>query len=138
MKNFSNKNVGMATKMINFNGAWREFSNSAIPNALSQIEVEIKWLECLTLAASMTFPYFYTKNVAIATMMTYYVSFKELSSGTSCNCQSQIEVEIEGLNVLHLNLAVTLAYNANVAMASIMTQFDGVFKELSIGTVPNF
>ena len=48
------------------------------------------------MAVSLTFPYSCTKNVAIATVMTYFVrSFKELSSDTSPNSLSKIEVEIE-------------------------------------------
>ena len=89
------KNVAMATKMIHLNSACREHSNGESTTTQGQIEVAIKWFECLILVAPLTFSLPYAKNVSTATMKNYFVTaLKDLSRGASPNFLSKIEVEI--------------------------------------------
>ena len=74
-----------------------------------------------------------TKNVAMATIQTYFDSaYRDLSNGASYNSVCQIELKRErDLNGLPFILAVTSSYTQIVAMATMMTHFDRAYRELS-------
>ena len=63
-------------------------------------------------------------------------AFRELSNGTSPSFLSLIEVQIELFE--GFTLAVTLAPTRNVAMATMMTNFNGAHRELSNGVSTKF
>ena len=118
------KNVAISTKIAYCNRADLKLSNGTSPNSLSPIEVEIKWFESLTMAMSLMFPYFYTKNVAISNVITYCNrAYRECSDGTSPNSLSQIEVEIKGFESLTMAMSLTFpySYTQNVAISIMMT-----------------